>query len=622
MEKISEDAAYPKSEKAGFDSDRLFWRQFVEAATPKAFCQSWLPLQCRMLRGVRCGMVLLGNPDQGPFTPVAVWPDAKLSMNHLTSAAERALRERRGLLVGGEETGEAENVHVAYPIEVAGNLHGVVVLEVEETSRQELQSVLRMLHWGAAWLEVMIRRGEAKEASELTGRLKNSLDLVASAVEHEGFQAGAMALVTRMAMTLECDRVSVGFMARHQVQVKVMSHTAEFAKQANLVRAIGAAMDEANDQHATVVFPLPPETVPLVTRAHEELSKQHGSGAILTIPLENQGKLVGGLTIERSADKPFDQETVKTCETVAALVGPILDTKRREERWLIRKALESGADQLRRVFGPGYLLRKLVLIALLCLVIFFSFFEIDYRITAPTSIEGEVQRAVAAPFNGYIKEAPVRPGDVVEKGALLCLLDDRDLKLERLKWETEREQLTKQYHDAMAKHARAQIRITRSKIDQAEAQLALIEERLTRARVVAPFRGVVLSGDLSHSLGSPVERGQELLRVAPLDAYRVIVEVDERDIIHIREGQKTELVLPSMPGEAFPCVVNKITPVSLAKEGRNYFRVEARMEKVSDRLRPGMEGVGKIKIDRRKLIWVWTHEAVDWLHLQLWRYWP
>ena len=47
---------------------------------------------------------------------------------------------------------------------------------------------------------------------------------------------------------------------------------------------------------------------------------------------------------------------------------------------------------------------------------------------------------MAAPFNGYIKEAPARPGDVVKEGALLCRLDDRDLKLERLKWATEKEQ--------------------------------------------------------------------------------------------------------------------------------------------------------------------------------------
>ena len=31
---------------------------------------------------------------------------------------------------------------------------------------------------------------------------------------------------------------------------------------------------------------------------------------------------------------------------------------------------------------------------------------------------------------------------------------------------------------------------------------------------------------------------------------------------------------------------------------------------------------GKINVDRRKLIWVWTHEALDWVRLQVWRWWP
>jgi hypothetical protein len=607
--------------------DRDLWRQFVQATNPKAFCQGWLPLQCRMLQGVRCGMVLLGNPDRGPFTPVAVWPDAKLSMTHLTGAAERALRERRGLLLEGGSVPPPENVlpetvQVAYPIEVSGKLHGVVVLEVDEYPRHEVLGILRYLHWGAAWLEVMIRRAETARAEESNERLQKILDLVASSVEQEDFHGAAMAFVTRLATTLECDRVSLGLTRGKHAKVQVMSHTADFGKQTNLVRAIGASMDESMDQHAVVIYPPPPESLALVTKAHEELFKQHGAGTVLTIPLEHKGKLIGGLTLERSGDKPFDPWTVEACETVAALVAPILDAKRHEERWLPRKAVDSLGDQVKRLIGPGYLVRKLTLIALVALVVFFWFFKIDFRVTANTVIEGQVQRVVAAPFNGYIKEAPVRPGDVVKEGALLCLLDDRDMKLERLKWVTEKEQLTKQYDEAMAKHDRAQITVIRAKIDQALAQLSLIEEQLSRTRVAAPFNGVVMSGDLTQSLGSPVERGQELYKVAPLNAYRVIVEVDEKDISHIRVGQKSELVLPSMPGETLPFVVNKITPVSIAKEGKNYFRVEASMEKYSDRLRPGMEGIGKVTIDRRRLIWVWTHSAIDWVRLQLWRWIP
>jgi multidrug efflux pump subunit AcrA (membrane-fusion protein) len=174
----------------------------------------------------------------------------------------------------------------------------------------------------------------------------------------------------------------------------------------------------------------------------------------------------------------------------------------------------------------------------------------------------------------------------------------------------------------MANYDWAQIRIVNAKIEQAEAQLALIDEQLTRTKIVAPFPGVVMSGDLSQSLGAPVERGEVLFEVAPLDAYRVIAQVDEHHIAEVVVGQSGDLVLPSMPGEVFPFIIDQITPVSTAKEGRNYFRVEARLEESSERLRPGMEGVGKIRIDRRKLIWIWTHELIDWLRLQLWRWIP
>jgi multidrug resistance efflux pump len=580
-----------------------------------------------MLQGVRSALLLIGKPDQGPFTPAAVWPEPTSNVKHLAPTAERALKERRGLLIKNEATRVSgqiipENYHIAYPIEVSGKVHGVVVLEAEPSPMVDIQAHMRRLHWGAAWIEVMIRRSEATQSEELKERLEKILDIVATVVDQEGFHGSAMALVTRLATVIECDRVSLGWSNGRHVRIEVMSHTAEIGKQTNLVRAISAAMDEAIDQGAVITYPLRDETLPLVTRFHEELLKQQGLGTILTLPLLSQGKKVGGLTLERQENKSFDKDTVEACESLVALVAPILHTKRLEDRWVIRKVVDSSATQLKRVLGPGYLLRKLILILILSLVAFFYFFEIDFRVTAPTSIEGEVQRVVAAPFNGYIKEASVRPGDVVQEGNVLCLMDDRDLKLEHLKWSTEKEQLTKQYHEAMAKRERSQITIIRAKIDQAAAQLALIQEQLERSKVTAPFDGVIMSGDLSQSLGSPVERGQVLFQVAPLNAYRVIIEVDERDILYIKVGQKSDLVLPSMSGEVFSFVVEKITPVSIAKEGRNYFRVEAKMEAISERFRPGMEGIGKISIDRRRLIWVWTREAIDWVRLKLWAWWP
>ena len=156
--------------------------------------------------------------------------------------------------------------------------------------------------------------------------------------------------------------------------------------------------------------------------------------------------------------------------------------------------------------------------------------------------------------------------------------------------------------------------------DQAEAQLALIEERLARATLKAPFDAVVVTGDLSQLLGSPVEQGKLLFEVAPLDAYRVVLNVDERDIAQVTPGQRGELALSGMPSERLAFTVRQVTPVSTPQDGRNFFRVEAQLDKATLRLRPGMEGIGKVDAGERKLIWIWTHTLVDWVRLWTWKW--
>ena len=161
-----------------------------------------------------------------------------------------------------------------------------------------------------------------------------------------------------------------------------------------------------------------------------------------------------------------------------------------------------------------------------------------------------------------------------------------------------------------------------AQLSQVNAQLELLNYQLSRTKVRAPFDGVVVTGDHSQSLGAPVEKGQVLFEIAPLDAYRVILQVDERDIAYVVVGQPGRLTLSSIPGDELAFTVEKITPVSTADEGRTYFRVEAQLDGSAERLRPGMEGVGKIYIDRRKQIWIWTHGLIDWLRLWIWSWWP
>ena len=56
------------------------------------------------------------------------------------------------------------------------------------------------------------------------------------------------------------------------------------------------------------------------------------------------------------------------------------------------------------------------------------------------------------------------------------------------------------------------------------------------------------------------------------------LKVPESDIAEVGLGDGGELVLSSLPNESFAFTVEKITPVSVAEEGKNTFRVEARLE--------------------------------------------
>jgi len=117
-----------------------------------------------------------------------------------------------------------------------------------------------------------------------------------------------------------------------------------------------------------------------------------------------------------------------------------------------------------------------------------------------------------------------------------------------------------------------------------------------------------------------VQRGQVLFEVAPLDAYRIILDVDEREVGAIQTGQTGELVVSALPTQNLPFVIDKVTPIAEARGGRNVFRVEGRLTENPAQLRPGMEGIGKIDIGARNVAWIWLHPLIDGLRLWSWHW--
>jgi RND family efflux transporter MFP subunit len=629
----------------------------------RTLIQAWLDSQCAQTAGIASGLVMLLPRNGSALVSAATWPRGGRPPEELELAA-RSAYERSEPLAQPRANGAPRPFPVgpviSSPIQVQGRTVGAMAWQfgpdVALPSHQAIDHIQRGAQSFESFLNSGLIPARAKQpspkgkavpspastsapsqpaasaaplpassssATDKTVELPASnsarvLHLLATVESHERFRAAATAFATELASMFDCDRVSVGLSGRRHVRVEAVSHSAEFGAKQALLRDIGAAMEEAIWQGATLMFPLPEGAQPRVDRAHATLAQRHGAASLCTVPLVRSGKPIGAIVLERNRATPLPRAEVSFCENVAALLGPTLELRRAADRPWPTKLGAALAQAAAPLTGPGHRALKIGVAALVVLLLGAAFISAPYRVSAPARLEGAVQRVLVAPADGYLKIAHARPGDRVKAGQVLAELADEDFKLELRKAQSQVAQLQNAYGDAMAKYDRAEVAVLYAKLEEARAQLALAEHQLERTQLAAPFDGVLLTGDLTQSLGAPVKKGDPLMTVAPEHDFRVIVEVDERDVGDLKVGQRGSLALTALPGDTMPIQVARITPVATAAKGRNYFEVEARTEAADPELRPGLLGVAKVDAGSRTLLWIWTHRIFDWVRLTLW----
>jgi multidrug efflux pump subunit AcrA (membrane-fusion protein) len=610
------------------------WRGLRDARDEAAFGSAWLALQCGRITGAAAGLLLIPQIDAAARQLTVTWPPRDLNAGDLSRLAKTAYAERRMVVApgrAGSETSPAQPVTliVAVPLGTAKEPFAAAAIALTTTAGRPMAApaiIADQLRWGAGWLEALPWARRAEDFSSDIAQAASCLDLLAAVEAQPRLQGMAITITNELATRLQCDRVSLGIVRRNGVvRLRAVSHSAGFKRENRLADAIENAMDEAIEQRRSVAYPLLPVMERAVTIAHQALAenaKTPGASTMSTLLVGSRGEPIGALTFERHGPEPFTDKTLKLIEAIASLFGPQLSLQLRANRLLAGRVADCVSDGFQALFGARRPFLKLGAVGVIALALTLIFAEGEHRVTAKSVLEAEVQRAAVAPFDGFVRTATVRAGDTVRSGDLLAGLDDRDLVLDRLKWRAERDKLLQRHREALAKHDRNSVAVLEPQIRQAESQLTLAEEKLARTRILAPFDGIVVSGDLSQMLGSPVEKGKVLFEIAPLNSYRLIVQVDERDVRYIAVGQSGIVALAGRPGDPVPMTLSKITPVTVAEEGRNSFRVEARLSEVGLHLRSGMEGVAKIKSGRRSIVWIWMHPVVDWLRLAAWRYLP
>jgi hypothetical protein len=504
------------------------------------------------------------------------------------------------------------------PIRLGDRSAGALAIAVDPVDAEADDVVLTSLRQGLARLYPLLNAMQSASPGS-----SEALRLYATALSQPDFAQACTAFANELAAIFHCNRVSIGLNVKGTGRVVAVSHGSGAVDQSEAYAEVEAAMEEAMDQGAAILYPCPKEAKPRITLAHASLSRTT-QGSILTLPMVVESRVEGAITLEGPGEAAFNDDELHLLEHLITLLAPVLILKRHAGEGAWQRFRRKVGAQVEALRAPGLNRHKLIAGGVVATLLVLLIVPVPHRITAPARVEGEVQRVLAASADGFLQQVHARPGDAVKQDQILIDLAQQDLALEKRKWQSELAQHENAYGAAMSKGDRAQLAISMGRMQEAQAQLDLVQQQLIRSSLAAPFDGIVTEGDLMQSLGAPVRKGQIMMTVAPRDRYRIVVEVDERDIGYVALTQTGSLAPTARPGDRSEFAVSRITPVATVIDERNVFVVEgtlsAKNPKAMHGLRPGMKGVAKISVGYRPLGWVFFHRLGNWLRLNFWRW--
>lgn len=167
-------------------------------------------------------------------------------------------------------------------------------------------------------------------------------------------------------------------------------------------------------------------------------------------------------------------------------------------------------------------------------------------------------------IEGRIAQILVREGAYVAKGAALFKVDDAELRAQVARAEADRD-LARQSLDRtralLVQKASSQSELERADATARsnEAQLALLQVRLARTTVRAPFAGV--AGQRFVSLGDYVTTDTRLVTLQTVSPQRASFQVPERYADQLKMGQHVTFRVAAIPGQEFTGRVDFIDPV-------------------------------------------------------------
>lgn len=262
--------------------------------------------------------------------------------------------------------------------------------------------------------------------------------------------------------------------------------------------------------------------------------------------------------------------------------------------------------------------------------------DLTVTITATGNLEPTNQVEVGSELSGIVESVAVDFNDQVKVGQVLAVLDTSKLKAKVLQSkatlassqakvlsagatvEEARNQVRrlKQLHDisgskAVSRHdldaaaaaldrALADEAMAKAAVQLAQAALEADETDLSKAVIVSPIKGIVLSRDVDpgQTVAASLQAPVLFILAEDLARMELIVDVDEADVGQVKEGQEAEFTVDAYPDRHYPAHVTQVRYGAKASEGVVTYATVLNADNSDLSLRPGMTATATITVQK------------------------
>ena len=522
--------------------------------------------------------------------------------NFAQIATHRTHLFRVATLACAERTTQVAKLEAASPLVVfacpvfvsSGPPEAIVgVTNTESDPSRIMASTLLVLQLVAAYVASWRKSDTSEEPQDSNRRLK-FIENMATSPATTNYREDVNNLADSIRKFMGCSAVALGVQRRGVCRLVSISGKQTFDPNSSFTRKIESVMDEAllTDLAKTI-------DDSESTSARVELMKLWNAKKVDAFPIGENEQKGACIIVHDESMQPDDYENL---ESVLPFIGSRLDLLGKVHRSAGARLLSPAAKKASFLRKPIVILTTLACAAAMLV-------PTAQRIPCECELQPVKRRYIGVPYEGRLEKALVKPGDVVEQGQTIAVMDGSEVRYQLAGLRAEYDRAQKERQEFLANREISSAQIAALQMERLQHEITIFEQRQANLEIKSPIDGIVISGDPEKVEGARMEKGERLIEVGPIAEMLLSLSIPEDEIRFVEQGDEVSFRLHSSPLKSMKGRLSRVHPRSEQVDDKNVFLGEVLIANDDNSLRPGMSGQAYVIGRRHPLAWNLFHNA-------------